>query len=62
MNIMDLDEDLREKAMACKTQEEMMAFAKKHGYELGEEELTRIAGGDFWCNQCAKDALCPKLS
>ena len=47
MNIdnLDLSPELREKAKACKTPEEMLALAKAEGYKLSEEEMEGIAGG-----------------
>ena len=47
MNIddMDLSPELREKARACETPEEMLALAKAEGYKLSEEEMKGIAGG-----------------
>ena len=46
MNIddMDLSPELREKARACKTPEEMLALAKAEGYKLSEEELSAVSG------------------
>ena len=45
MDFKDLSPELREKAMACKTPEELLALAKKEGYKLSEEELASVAGG-----------------
>ena len=42
---MDLSPELREKAIACKTPEEMLALAKREGCKLSEEELGAVAGG-----------------
>ena len=52
MNIdnLDLSPELREKAMACKTPEEMLALAKAEGYKLSEEELAAVSGGGGWSN------------
>jgi len=47
---MDLSPELREKAMACKTPEEMLALAKAEGYKLSEEELAAVSGGGGWSN------------
>ena len=51
MNIDDLDlsPELREKAMACKTPEEMLALAKKEGYKLSDTEMEAISGGGWSC-------------
>ena len=50
MNIdnLDLSPELREKAKACKTPEEMLALAKAEGYKLSEEELAAVSGGGGW--------------
>ena len=41
----DLTEEQKEKALACKTPEELFELAKSEGVELGEEELDAINGG-----------------
>ena len=45
---MDLSPELRGKAMACKTPEEVLALAKAEGYKLSEEELAAVSGGGGW--------------
>ena len=50
MDFKDLSPELREKAKACKTPEELLALAKTEGYKLSEEELGAIAGGGGWSN------------
>ena len=47
MNIDDLDisPELKEKARACKTPNEMLALAKKEGYKLSDEEMQAVSGG-----------------
>ena len=45
MDFKDLSPELREKAKACKTPEEMLALAKKEGYKLSDEELAAVSGG-----------------
>jgi hypothetical protein len=47
MNIdnLDLSPELREKAKACKTPEEMLALAKKEGYKLSDAEMEAVSGG-----------------
>ncbi len=59
MNFEDLTPEQKEKALACKTPEEMLALAKEEGYELSEEELTGVSGG-MWekCNNY--DDPCPE--
>ena len=48
MDFKEISPDLREKAMACKTPEEMLALAKAEGYKLSEEELAAVSGGGGW--------------
>lgn len=45
MKFEDLSPELQEKAIACKTPEELFELAKSEGMELGEEELDAINGG-----------------
>ena len=45
-----LSPELREKAKACQTPEEMLALAKAEGYKLSEEELEAISGGRWTCD------------
>lgn len=43
----DLTEKQLAKAKECKTPEEMLAFAKKIGYDLSDEQLDAISGGEM---------------
>ena len=52
MELNDLSPDLREKAKACKTPEDVLALAKQEGYKLSEEELEAISGGSTWSCEC----------
>ena len=56
MNIDDLDisPELKEKARACKTPDELLALAKKEGYKLSDEEMQAVNGG--WSG-CSDDCL-----
>ena len=57
MNIKDMDisDELRGKAKACKTPEEILTLAKSEGYKLSEAELEVVAGGDSpWTNSTEK--------
>ena len=45
MKFEDLSPELQEKAVVCKTPEELFELAKSEGLELGEEELEAINGG-----------------
>lgn len=50
MNFEDLTPELKEKALQCKTPEELLELAKEEGYELNDEELEAVAGGEVtWC-------------
>ena len=49
----DISPELREKAMACQTPEELLALAKREGYKLSEEELASVSGGGWSCTHCA---------
>ena len=57
---MDLSPELREKAKACKTPDEMLALAKAEGYKLSEEELAAVSGGGRWsCSDLDDSAYKP---
>ena len=45
---MDITPELREKAKACKSPEELLALAKKEGYKLSDEEMQAVSGGTRW--------------
>ena len=51
MNINDLDisPELKEKARACKTPDEVLALAKAEGYKLSDEEMQAVSGGGWSC-------------
>lgn len=48
MDFDDISPELREKAKACTTPEEIIALAKAHGHELSDEELDAISAGGHW--------------
>lgn len=48
MKFDDLTPELKEKALACKTPEDLLALAKEQGYELSDEQLEAVAGGLRW--------------
>lgn len=50
MNFDDLTPEQKEKALACKTPEEVFALAKEEGLELSDEELKAVSGGICWKN------------
>ena len=57
MNYEDVPENIRKRAEACKTPEELLALAAEEGYELTDEELKAINGGTLYADctwdQCA---------
>jgi len=46
-----LTPEQKEKAKSAKTPEDILALAKEDGYELSDDELESIAGGDNWTEQ-----------
>ena len=50
MRLEDLTPEQKEKALACKTPEELLELAKAEGYELFDEELEAVSGG--WAPYC----------
>ena len=48
MSFNDLTPEQQKKARACKTPEDMLALAKAEGYELTDDELQAISGGNAW--------------
>ena len=54
MKFEDLTTQQKEKAIACKTPDELLALAKKEGIELTDKELEAISGGwniSLECNE-----------
>lgn len=45
MKYENLSPELREKAKACKTTEDVLELAKDEGYELSDAEIESISGG-----------------
>ena len=50
MNFDDLTPELKEKARACKSPEEILALAKEVGYKLTDEDLEAVSGGAESCH------------
>ena len=48
-----------EKASQCKSQEELLALAKKEGVELNEEQLDAVSGGACYGNP-PRPGKCPQ--
>ena len=56
MEFDELSEDLKERAKACKTPEEVLALAKDEGIALSDEDLALVAGGKGkWAHEECKD-------
>ena len=45
MTFDDLSPELREKALACKTPEDLIELAKEEGIDLSDDQLQAISGG-----------------
>ena len=60
MDFKDLSPELREKARACSTPEELLELAREEGYELSDEELQSVAGGRVSWSLCCSDETCPQ--
>lgn len=62
MNFENLTPEQKEKALACKTPEELLKLAADEGYELTEEQLTSISGGwgrcEDYTHSCPNDFYC----
>ena len=43
----NISPELREKAKACKTPEEVLELAKKEGYKLSDAEMEAVSGGGW---------------
>ena len=58
MEFDELSEDLKERAKACKTPEEMLALAKDEGIVLSDEDLEQVAGGKGkWAHEECQDFI-----
>lgn len=43
-----ISDELKAKALACKTPEELLALAKAEGFELSDDELQSVSGGSWY--------------
>ena len=48
MNFDDLMQEQKDKAMACKSVDEIIELAKSEGVELTDDMLEAISGGGVW--------------
>ena len=53
MDINEISPELKEKALACETTDELIELAKSVGVKLTDEQLEVVSGGGDWnCNKC----------
>lgn len=55
MDFNDISPELREKAKACTSPEELIALAKSEGYKLSDQDLEAISGGSAWTETGCKN-------
>lgn len=54
----ELSQEMKDKAMACETPEELLALAKEEGVALSDAELEDIAGGKGkWAHEKCDDFI-----
>ena len=55
MRFEGLTPEQKEKAKECKNADELLKLAKEEGYELSDDELEAVSGGDWDCwDVCTK--------
>ena len=58
MEFDELSQEMKDKAMACETPEELLALAKEEGVALSDAELEDIAGGKGkWAHEKCDDFI-----
>ena len=58
MDFNDLSPELREKAQACTSPEELLALARREGHKLSDDALSAVSGGKAWSGaQCDKEIM-----
>lgn len=55
---LDISPELREKAKACTSVEELVALAKTEGYKLSDEQIAAISGGGGVWASCSDRGEC----
>lgn len=57
----DIENNLTDETMAklkgCETPEELIALAQEEGYELSDEQLDQVSGGE-WYSHCDTYVTC----
>jgi len=59
MEFENISPELKAKAMACKTPEELLALAREAGVELSDEQLSAVSGGGWRCEEQDWSSGCP---
>lgn len=58
MEFDEISQELKDRAKACETPEELLALAKDEGIALSDAELDQIAGGKGkWAHEECKDFI-----
>ena len=58
MEFNEIDQELKDRARACKTPEEVLALANEEGITLSDDDLEQIAGGKGkWAHEECKDFI-----
>ena len=56
MNYDEISDELKERAKACQTPEELLALAKEEGVTLSDDDLEQVAGGKGkWAHEQCDD-------
>ena len=56
----NLSDEQKAQLKNCKTPEDMLAFAKKAGYELSDDALDAVSGGDDCVSFSGWEERCPE--
>jgi len=58
MELDEISQELKDRAMACKTPEELLALAEEEGITLSDADLDQIAGGKGkWAHEKCDDFI-----